>query len=68
VAGARVAEAKLGYKSLGTSSEKVTKAQHCRAEVYLDNYGWVPALEAKAPGKAHPAGERSGFVFVSGIR
>ena len=32
----------LGYKSLGASSEKVTKAQHCRAEVYLTQFGWVP--------------------------
>lgn len=32
----------MGYKSLGASSENVTKAQHCRAEVYLAGYGWVP--------------------------
>ena len=42
VYGIRVAKSELGYMSLGTSSEKVTKAQHCRAEVYLGNYGWVP--------------------------
>jgi transglutaminase-like putative cysteine protease len=42
VYGVRVAKSELGYKSLGASSEKVTKAQHCRAEVYLGNYGWVP--------------------------
>jgi transglutaminase-like putative cysteine protease len=42
VYGIRVAKSDLGYKSLGTSSEKVTKAQHCRAEVYLTGYGWVP--------------------------
>jgi transglutaminase-like putative cysteine protease len=42
VYGLRVAKSELGYKSLGTSSENVTKAQHCRAEVYLDEYGWVP--------------------------
>lgn len=42
VYGIRVARAELGYKSLGTSSENVTKSQHCRAEVYLDGYGWVP--------------------------
>jgi transglutaminase-like putative cysteine protease len=40
--GIRVAKSALGYKSLGASSEKVTKAQHCRAEVYLSQYGWVP--------------------------
>jgi transglutaminase-like putative cysteine protease len=42
VYGIRVAKSELGYKSLGASSEKVTKAQHCRAEVYLADYGWVP--------------------------
>ncbi|HXQ26128.1 MAG TPA: transglutaminase-like domain-containing protein [Candidatus Acidoferrales bacterium] len=42
VYGIRVAKSELGYKSLGASSEKVTKAQHCRAEVYLHQYGWVP--------------------------
>jgi len=42
VYGIRVARSELGYKSLGTSSENVTKSQHCRAEVYLGGYGWVP--------------------------
>jgi transglutaminase-like putative cysteine protease len=42
VYGLRVAPSKFGYKSLGTSSEVVTKAQHCRAEVYLSGFGWVP--------------------------
>jgi transglutaminase-like putative cysteine protease len=42
VYGIRVAKSELGYKSLGASSEKVTKAQHCRAEVYLTRFGWVP--------------------------
>jgi transglutaminase-like putative cysteine protease len=42
VYGIRVAKSELGYKSLGASSENVTKAQHCRAEVHLDGYGWVP--------------------------
>ncbi len=40
--GIRVAKSELGYKSLGASSETVTKAQHCRAEVWLNSYGWVP--------------------------
>lgn len=40
--GIRVAKSELGYKSLGASSENVTKAQHCRAEVYLRDYGWIP--------------------------
>jgi transglutaminase-like putative cysteine protease len=42
VYGIRVGKSELGYKSLGTSSTNVTKAQHCRAEVYLTAYGWVP--------------------------
>ncbi len=42
VYGIRVAKSEMGYKSLGASSEKVTKAQHCRAEVYLVDHGWVP--------------------------
>jgi transglutaminase-like putative cysteine protease len=42
VYGIRVGKSGLGYKSLGTASENVSKAQHCRAEVYLTDYGWVP--------------------------
>jgi len=42
VYGIRVAKSELGYKSLGASSEKITKSQHCRAEVYLHDHGWVP--------------------------
>jgi|SRR5579862_430132 len=42
VYGIRVAASDLGYKSLGAASEHITKAQHCRAEVYIDGYGWVP--------------------------
>jgi transglutaminase-like putative cysteine protease len=42
VYGIRVAKSNFGYKSLGTLSETITKSQHCRAEVYLNAYGWVP--------------------------
>jgi transglutaminase-like putative cysteine protease len=42
VYGLRVAPSRFGYKSLGTGSDIVTKAQHCRAEVYLSRHGWVP--------------------------
>ena len=42
VYGIRVAKSELGYKSLGASSNIVSKSQHCRAEVYLTEYGWVP--------------------------
>ena len=40
--GLRLGPSKFGYKSLGPSTANVTKAQHCRAEVFLDGYGWVP--------------------------
>jgi transglutaminase-like putative cysteine protease len=43
VYGLRVAPSQLGFKSLGPATENVTKAQHCRAEVHLEGYGWVPA-------------------------
>ena len=42
VYGLRVAKSELGYKSLGPATENVTKGQHCRAEVWLADYGWVP--------------------------
>jgi transglutaminase-like putative cysteine protease len=42
VYGIRVTKSELGYRSLGAASENVTKAQHCRAEVYLDGHGWAP--------------------------
>jgi len=42
VYGIRLAKSELGYKSLGPSTENITKAQHCRAEVYLRDFGWIP--------------------------
>jgi len=42
VYGIRTAKSALGYESLGTASQNVTKAQHCRAEVHLAGFGWVP--------------------------
>ncbi len=42
VYGIRVLPSQFGYKSLGAGSVNVTKAQHCRAEVFLDGFGWVP--------------------------
>ncbi len=41
--GLRVAPSAFGYKSLGAGSETVTKAQHCRAEVFVEGIGWIPA-------------------------
>jgi len=40
--GIRVAPSNFGYKSLGAKDETITKAQHCRAEVFIDSVGWVP--------------------------
>jgi transglutaminase-like putative cysteine protease len=40
--GIRVAASRFGYKSLGAGSTDVTKAQHCRADVWLEGIGWTP--------------------------
>jgi transglutaminase-like putative cysteine protease len=51
VYGIRVAPSAFGYKSLGAGSANISKAQHCRAEVFLKDYGWFamdPADVAKA--------------------
>ena len=42
VYGLRVAKSDRGFKSLGLATANATKGQHCRAEVYLARYGWVP--------------------------
>ena len=41
VYGVRVADSRFGYKSLGKSGD-ISKGQHCRAEVFLERFGWVP--------------------------
>ena len=48
--GVRIAKSKFPYKELGAGSADITKAQHCRADVWLQAYGWVatdPADVAK---------------------
>lgn len=40
--GLRIAKSDLGYKSLGVATDKATKGQHCRVEVYLRDHGWIP--------------------------
>ena len=50
VYGLRVGPSRFGYQSLGPATSDVTKAQHCRAEVFLADHGWVamdPADVAK---------------------
>ena len=61
VYGIRVAKSQLGYKSLGASSEKLTKSQHCRAEVHLAKYGWVPVdpADVRKVVLEEPPGNRS---------
>jgi transglutaminase-like putative cysteine protease len=39
--GIRVAPSAFGYKELGGNSASLKGAQHCRAEVFLKQYGWV---------------------------
>lgn len=40
--GLRVAPSAFGYRELGANPANLKGAQHCRAEVYLSAYGWVP--------------------------
>lgn len=40
--GIRVAPSQFGYRSLGANSPTITKAQHCRAEVFITDAGWLP--------------------------
>ena len=42
VYGLRIAKSEQGYKSLGLATDRATKGQHCRVEIYLKDYGWVP--------------------------
>jgi transglutaminase-like putative cysteine protease len=61
VYGIRLAKSELGYQSLGASTENVTKAQHCRAEVHLDSHGWVPVdpADVRKVMLEEPPGNRS---------
>jgi transglutaminase-like putative cysteine protease len=71
VYGIRIAPSRLGYKSLGTSSENVSKAQHCRAEVYLHDCGWIavdPADVRKVMLEEPPGNRPIGDQMVSRAR
>jgi transglutaminase-like putative cysteine protease len=50
VYGIRVAKSAFGYRELGAGSADISKAQHCRAEVWLTDYGWV-AMDPADVGK-----------------
>ena len=39
--GLRVAPSRFGYRSLGAGKPDVTRAQHCRAEVFVNALGWI---------------------------
>lgn len=39
--GVRVAPSAFGYRELGANPASLKGAQHCRAEVFLKQYGWV---------------------------
>ena len=59
--GIRVAPSKFGYKSLGANTEVITTAQHCRSEVYLAGFGWVPvdAADVRKVALEEPPGHLS---------
>jgi transglutaminase-like putative cysteine protease len=40
--GIRVAPSEFGFESLGAMPDDITTRLHSRAEVWLENYGWVP--------------------------
>ena len=48
--GIRVAKSAFGYRELGAGGPDISKAQHCRAEVWLGDYGWV-AMDPADVGK-----------------
>jgi transglutaminase-like putative cysteine protease len=50
VYGIRVVKSAFGYKELGAGSADITRAQHCRAEVWLAGRGWV-AMDPADVGK-----------------
>ena len=48
--GIRIAPSQFGYRELGGNPAKLQGAQHCRAEVYLKQRGWV-AMDPADVGK-----------------
>jgi transglutaminase-like putative cysteine protease len=61
VYGLRIAPTRFDAKTLGLSSDDATRAQHCRAEVYLTGFGWVPVdpADVRQVVLEEPPGNRS---------
>ena len=60
--GIRIAPSAFGYRELGGNPAKLQGAQHCRAEVYLKQRGWVamdPADVGKVMRQESPDGSRT---------
>ncbi len=71
VYGLRIAKSELGYQSLGLPSDRATKGQHCRVEVYLTEHGWVPVDPAdvrKVVLEERPGGLKLNDEMVSKAR
>jgi transglutaminase-like putative cysteine protease len=71
VYGIRVAPSAFGYKSLGAGSANITRAQHCRAEVFLRDYGWVamdPADVTKVAREETPESLKMDHPLVEAVR
>jgi len=71
VYGLRIGKSDLGYKSLGLATNIATKGQHCRAEVFLREHGWVPVDPAdvrKVALEEHPGNRPLSDEFVSRAR
>ena len=71
VYGIRVAPSAFGYRSLGAGSPNISKAQHCRAEVFLQDYGWVamdPADVAKAAREELPEAVKIDHPLIAPVR
>ncbi len=69
--GVRVTKSRFGYKSLGANTETVTKAQHCRAEVFVADLGWTavdPADVRKVVLEEPPGGLPLGDDKVAAAR
>src|SRR5258708_34170609 len=59
VYGIRVVPSQFGFKALGAGSQNITKAQHCRAEVWLPGTGWTPVdpADVRKVGLEEPPGK-----------